>query len=459
MAFRPALALAVALVPAALGTACRSTDRYFGGSEQGPASEVKFDSATSIALDGTIPDGVLYSKSPYKETWLAEITDQLYYTVGQLNGRDGVGDMARLEISIDETNVTQNGPYKVVPYAAKMFIAWAKESWPTDPGYTRAYTLYMPRGGDFESRLAFFNEYKDKCMAEGAHDVQVTIFWYYYRPQAAACPMRNGTFDRNFSAKLTLNLAKSDLNTEGKAPEYHKVWEDHKLVVTAIFGQSEPSDSWPTEQDSGASAFNETYRQLRALSYGTFKSVQPASLGENDKPSLTTRDVWLKFDVPNRGEMDVRLLLVQDPKSMPAALQNIYNDRTRTSDLVTYSGHSGLGANIRALASMGHFMQNQWQLFLVNGCDTFAYVDNALRDAHATVNPGYGPSKFFDIVTNAMPSYFSMNPRSNMALINALAEGTKTYREILANFDPSQRAVVTGEEDNKWPAAFLDAAE
>jgi hypothetical protein len=31
---------------------------------------------------------------------------------------------------------------------------------------------------------------------------------------------------------------------------------------------------------------------------------------------------------------------------------------------------------------------------------------------------------------------------------------SKTYRQILSGFDRTQRAVVTGEEDNAWPAAF-----
>jgi hypothetical protein len=88
---------------------------------------------------------------------------------------------------------------------------------------------------------------------------------------------------------------------------------------------------------------------------------------------------------------------------------------------------------------------------MVNGCDTFAYVDYSLRDAHAAVNPGYGPNKFFDIITNAMPSYFSMDSLSNIVILRALVGKTQTYRDILAGFDRSQRANVTGEEDNGLP--------
>jgi hypothetical protein len=103
---------------------------------------------------------------------------------------------------------------------------------------------------------------------------------------------------------------------------------------------------------------------------------------------------------------------------------------------------------------MGRFEKDHYQIYLVNGCDTFAYVDKALENAHAAVNPGFAGTKYFDMITNAMPSYFHSNSRANMALINAILDQTKTYREILADFDQSQRAVVTGEEDNKFPLPF-----
>ena len=103
---------------------------------------------------------------------------------------------------------------------------------------------------------------------------------------------------------------------------------------------------------------------------------------------------------------------------------------------------------------MGKFVKGQYQLFLVNGCDTFAYVDDALFDAHQAVNPDNEKTKYLDIITNAMPSYFHENAGANMAIINALVSKDKTYRAILEDFDIDQRAVVTGEEDNAWPENF-----
>ena len=43
----------------------------------------------------------------------------------------------------------------------------------------------------------------------------------------------------------------------------------------------------------------------------------------------------------------------------------------------------------------------------MNGCDTYAYIDSALADAHSEVNPDDPDgTKYLDIVANAMPSLF-----------------------------------------------------
>ncbi|MDQ3230895.1 MAG: hypothetical protein M3Q07_03670 [Pseudobdellovibrionaceae bacterium] len=122
--------------------------------------------------------------------------------------------------------------------------------------------------------------------------------------------------------------------------------------------------------------------------------------------------------------------------------------------IAAYNGHSGLGRNIRALARMGSFQAGQYKIFFINGCDTFAYADDALWDAHAAVNPDSAPTKYLDVITNAMPSYFHSNAENNVVVIRSLLERQKTYREILADFDRRQRALVMGEEDNAWPEVF-----
>lgn len=62
--------------------------------------------------------------------------------------------------------------------------------------------------------------------------------------------------------------------------------------------------------------------------------------------------------------------------------------------------------------------------------------------------------KFYDVITNAMPAYFRSGAPSVMAVLTSLIEKEKNYRQILTEFDPYQKAIVVGEQDNMWPEPF-----
>lgn len=86
----------------------------------------------------------------------------------------------------------------------------------------------------------------------------------------------------------------------------------------------------------------------------------------------------------------------------------------------------------------------------MNGCDTFAYVEDTLVKAHHDANPDAAPTKYFGYIVNAMPSYFNRMAESNMAILTSLADEELSYFEILRRNDPHQKALVVGEEDNAW---------
>ena len=178
--------------------------------------------------------------------------------------------------------------------------------------------------------------------------------------------------DQELVATFPIKFSKSEENTENKSPEYGKVWEDGKLVVTAIFGKNEEGEtsSW----DAGISAYNRMYNALLS-EFGEPVNENPVPDGRN--PGVDYPDLELEF-TSSAGPVFVNLSLVDGIRSVDADFITTYNERTKRSDFISYSGHSGLGANIRALARMGEFVAGQYQVFLVNGCDTFAYVDDAI---------------------------------------------------------------------------------
>ena len=89
----------------------------------------------------------------------------------------------------------------------------------------------------------------------------------------------------------------------------------------------------------------------------------------------------------------------------------------------------------------------------MNGCDTYAYIDSALADAHSAVNPDDPEgTKYLDVVANAMPSLFRSMPKATMAIFVGLLnyDEPKTYEEILVEIDDYEVALVTGEHDNEF---------
>lgn len=405
------------------------------------SSKLNFESAHTDAYDGVIENGEIISQFDLDFIVIDEINTQLQFVVGQLNGIYGGADLSKTKIEISSKTALENGKF-LIRYKASLLIAWPKELEPSD------YILYLPKQGDYE----FLDEALKKhgetsgCLDYFAHDVNIGSFWYYYRPDTRYCSISSG--DEEFMGPAVMTLTYSAENTDGKFPEYYKVWEDGKLVTTMIFGKNEHDGQ---EYDAGVQAYKQMYAKLIArFGEPTFSSIK---LKPGTYPSLEQPELKLSFKTSN-GPLEVNLFLVDGIMFAPVDFAEKYNKLTLDSDYVSYSGHSGLGANIRALAQMGEFREGQYQIFLINGCDTFAYVDDSLKTAHSLVNQGEKEDKYLDIIVNAMPSYFSMNANSNMAIVDALVNQKDTYQQILSRFDSNQRAIVTGEEDNSWPEAF-----
>jgi hypothetical protein len=135
------------------------------------------------------------------------------------------------------------------------------------------------------------------------------------------------------------------------------------------------------------------------------------------------------------------------------AFRTRYETLSTRADLIAYNGHAGLGANIRALAAAGKWVAGQYVVVFMNGCDTFAYIDNSLSAAHQAINPDDTTGfKYIDIVNNGMPAFFSNMADSSLAMLRGFLsfEDPKTYEQIFKNISSTQLVMVTGEQDNAF---------
>ncbi len=432
--------------PLVVFVGCSSSSEV-GVSPPSASVDQAFASAHGVLLDFDF-DGRMSSTSSTPSTLKAQITSQLAYTVGQLNGDSSVGRFERLELTNIVATPDGAGAFEVT-YHAKLPVAWGRLS-----AQPTTYTLKVPLAGTTAGIDAWVATYNTTCVGFEGSGSDRYSFWYYYRPAVGACALSPSD-----TAMVTATVARSPENTVGKYPEYDKVWSDRELNVVAMFGRNESGATANT--DAGIRDFNTFVSQARSY----VRTMQPDLTKLTETPGLSntpgavlpqvTVSAILPLlpgeTIPRKINVNVMLVgyrIYQDGATFDAW----YDALTPTADLVLYAGHAGLGENVRTLMNKGVVGAGQYTIWMVNGCDTFAYVDPTLANRVSAANGGALATLYLDTVSNAMPSYFSRTPGGSMTMIRGLMDVTapKTYAQMFSNIDPAQIVVVTGEEDNTF---------
>ena len=424
--------LAPALFIAALVPACVEAEETYDG-EITKDEDGKADSSAAALFVDFEFDGEMLADSVWNDK--QAIQDQLLYTIGQLNGANSVGRLDRLTLTnIQKTSV--NGRTRLT-YHAKMPVAWGNKA-----NVPSTFTLKLPKDTSYSALDSFTTKYKEDCVDWGAHDVTSGSMWYYFRPSQSGC-----TIAATDIIAPVASVSPSPINTTGKFPEYNKVWEDNRFEVMAVFGKYE--DGATTSSDAGISAYNSFVSMMKSELSGA--TTVPATVPSS--PGVNTPDVEFTKTLANGKTVHVVALLVDNIRAGSAAFNTRYETLSTRADLIAYNGHAALGANVQWLANHGKWTRGQYNIMFMNGCDTFAYVDDALFRAHAAINPDdSNGTKYQDIVLNGMPSYFANMAGASMALFRGLmqADAPKTYEQIFANVSSSQVVLVTGESDNAF---------
>jgi hypothetical protein len=428
------LLLAAALAAPAVG--CLEEEDPFAG-EEVKSEDGKADaSQLGVFLDAEF-EGKLVTDSSWNDK--QTVLDQLLYTVGQLNGYTAVGRVDKAEVTnIQKTTV---GGKTQISYHAKLPVIWNKRN-----GIPTSVDLELPLDISYAGQNAFAEKYSHKCVDFGAHDVDSGSMFYYFRPRASGCSIAASDVHA-----VTASLSPSPSQTTGKFPEYDKIWEDDTLNVVAIFGKYE--DGATSTSDAGIAAYNEFVSAMKSELANRNLTTVPASIPSN--PAVNAPDLEFNATLPDGKKIKVVALMTDNVNDglQQQAFRARYESLSTRADFITYNGHAGLGSNIRALANAGKWVAGQYVVVFMNGCDTFAYVDGSLFNAHKSINPddttGY---KYIDIVNNGMPAFFANMAESSLAMFRGFISynDPKTYEQIFAKIDSSQLVMVTGEQDNTF---------
>ncbi len=427
---------ALAALAAPLAASCTDEADLYDG-ETVKSDDGKADSSDLAVFVDAEWDGTLVTDSSFNDQ--ATVQSQLFYTIGQLNGMNSVGRIDKAVIS-NVVKTTVNGRTQL-KYHAKLLVAWGnKNAVPT------SIVLKQPLDVSSSGQQAFADKYKTTCIDASAHDVDTGSMFYYYRPKASGCTLAAADVNT-----VTATFSPSPVQTTGKFPEYNKIWEDGRLEVVAIFGKN--VDGATASSDDGIAAFNRFVAAMRQ-ELGTHNlTTVPASVPTS--PGVSAPDVEFNATLADGKKIRVVALLTDNVRiglSQPT-FRARYENLSSRADYIVYNGHAGLGTNVRAMASAGKWVQGQYVVIQMNGCDTFAYIDDALFRAHKNINPDDTTGfKYIDIVNNGMPAFFHELSNTTMAMFRGLVafDQPKTYEQIFRSIDTSQVVLVTGEQDNAF---------
>lgn len=414
-----------------------SDDPYDGEGVKSDDGGKADSSALAVFLDATF-DGKLVTDFTFDTN--QTIQDQLLFTVGQLNGVTAVGRVDRAEIS--NVKKTTSGGKTTITYTAKLPVAWGHKNSVPD-----SIDLKLPLDISSSGQQKWADKYRVDCNDDPSEleEIDAGSMFYFFRPNAPSCKLSETD---TFTAKAT--LTPSPIQTTGKFPEYDKVWADGTLEVVAIFGKFADG---ATSGDAGINGFNEFVGAMKSELKDKQLVTIPASVPTN--PGVKAPDIEFSATLADGKKIHVVALLTDnvDKGLSTPAFRSRYESLSGKADFIVYNGHAGLGTNIRSLANAGQWQQGQYVVVYMNGCDSYAYIDDALSNAHKAVNPddttGY---KYIDIAVNGMPAFFASMSGATMAMFRGLLsyDNPMTYEQIFKQVDASQVVLVTGESDNVY---------
>jgi hypothetical protein len=446
----PSLVLALSAVAfGAVG--CADSDADVGPSDSN-LSSVHARQVAATVTDGLVVGVDVAESAPdFRAQVEAIVRAQLQYSVGFLNGRSGAPSLRRTVVK----NVVRVGPAGAglaqYRYSAELDVMLGRS--PENDAAT-SIDLLLPAQVDTAFLTSFVSRFKTDCVSNLRDKPTVDTYWYYYRPEAFFCPLTKTPKPADLAAVQRIT-AKLSAKPEGPVtyPEYDAVWKDGKFMYTGLFMQVEGVFG-----DIGRESYGSTVRDMTAA-FGeptiVFpKGLTPAQLTQQIRTNnIQIPELILNYKTP-KGPMEARMFLLASLETPDTSVKDFtakYNAATEQADLVVFSGHASYGKDVERFSKLGKTAAGQYQVFVLNACDSFAYEAPELRDAHLRANAAAAnPAGFFDLVVNAMPAPAQEIPAVTLSFVTAFAEGKRSYKSILGTVNQEQRAVVLYDDDNLW---------
>lgn len=410
---------AAALLAACSSSAPPSANESGGGaitSTDGSPFEFRFDSEVLSAKE-----------TPVKNAAIA----QLEYLQGILTTGEGGNAQFRF-VDVTKSEAHEEGDKTRWTYSASVAVIL-----PAGATVPETYDLAFPL--DVTTLSAFADTYDGKC---GKNAYGRETFWHDFNPKMKDCVLGDDVH------KTQASVRKHPLATTDKYPEYDQIWADDSLDIVAVYG----AISSTSDTDTGA-------KEREAFLAKVQGKLTDATRKEETDHAGIEKESIVEGSIEVGGKTrKVRMtaFFVSEAKSAGEVFETRFGAASENADFVLYSGHSGLGKNIAAIAKASHAKKGKYQIAFFNGCQTFGYLGPKMHQERIDLNgkeEDPNGTKFLDVIVTVLPAYSESTPTEQL-MFDAMLEQTKGYEDLLKLFSGKQfikhLTTVFGEDDNTF---------
>ncbi len=293
------------------------------------------------------------------------------------------------------------------------------------------------------------------------------FFWYFWDPSRRGCDQQLGVDYQN----VELKFGDITAQTTRTYPEYQRMIRtingEKFLQMTFAFGYVEDAeDPNPFEdRDDGMREFQSFLKKadkaLSPLGFQKSPVLQSEYEGADDL-TIGTRFTGVKDGV----KVEVTVVAAAGVDQMMLFAESYAH---RKEAFFAWFGHSRVGSGFDA-QSFQYIMRNDpakfsltadYQLIYWSGCNSYSYYTLPFFDMKAAMNPAVDPkgTKNLDIISNGLPTYFSLNASNAEIMLKTLIKWKTptSYQTIVDQIEKkaekSGRTMVLvnvlGDEDNQ----------
>lgn len=445
--------VALLLLSTALSAKTLGNEKYFGATNV--EANLEFDARIDIEHSGSLTLSQLKNETASNEEIFEEVRTQISHLIGHFSSqsfKDEVGVPGVLGETMDFkfTKVEKKGSHKILYYRASGKVVFHKDIFKSKK--TATIPLRLPFSLERAYDLGVVNGV-NRCTDH--HYNSFGDFFYFWDVDQDGCPLKGDDVE---IVRTQGKLTKYE-NTRKTYPEYDQLYSKEVLDIRVLVGYIGDNISLTggNYNDDGYLSFKETIEQLSDIGFEVTNKKVKFRLTKTGKEIsgsnyLTTMEKEVKNKLGFTQTVRVTLYLGDtDIGSEDATFHQVLIPALQEADILSYDGHSGLGANLGFdyLPDFEFDTTGKYQLFFINGCSSYPYFNGQF------FRNKQGGSKNIDVITSGLSTYTTTSVSNTMAFLAPFINGGLwSYQTLLRHMERSNGDAgtyltgVNGDEDN-----------